>query len=101
MRASHQLKSASHQPTTTITQTDDPSGNYATRTADFAGAQSGCEESPAAAQAAGAFVAYLRDTQPFDVEAALAALAALDINQLSPVEALTKLYELQQRIKSG
>jgi DNA mismatch repair protein MutS len=29
------------------------------------------------------------------VKAALEALAALDINQLSPVEALTKLYELQ------
>ncbi|MGE0131969.1 MAG: DNA mismatch repair protein MutS [Blastocatellales bacterium] len=34
------------------------------------------------------------------VKAALNALAALDINQLSPVEALTKLYELQQRLKS-
>lgn len=33
-----------------------------------------------------------------NVKAALEALAALDINQLSPVEALTKLYELQQRI---
>ena len=32
------------------------------------------------------------------VKAALEALAALDINQLSPVEALTKLYELQRRI---
>jgi DNA mismatch repair protein MutS len=33
-----------------------------------------------------------------NVKAALEALAALDINQLSPVEALTKLYELQRRI---
>src|SRR5262245_62333203 len=32
------------------------------------------------------------------VKAALEALAALDINQLSPVEALTKLYELQKRV---
>ena len=32
------------------------------------------------------------------VKAALEALAALDINQLSPVEALTKLYELQRRV---
>jgi len=32
------------------------------------------------------------------VKAALEALVALDINQLSPVEALTKLYELQRRI---
>ncbi|HZF39826.1 MAG TPA: DNA mismatch repair protein MutS [Blastocatellia bacterium] len=32
------------------------------------------------------------------VKAALEALSALDINQLSPVEALTKLYELQQRV---
>src|SRR5262245_405025 len=32
------------------------------------------------------------------VRAALEALAALDINQLSPVEALTKLYELQRRV---
>jgi DNA mismatch repair protein MutS len=31
-------------------------------------------------------------------KAALEALAALDINQLSPVEALTKLYELQRRV---
>jgi DNA mismatch repair protein MutS len=35
-----------------------------------------------------------------NIKAALEALAALDINQLSPVEALTKLYELQQRIKA-
>ncbi|HKQ78579.1 MAG TPA: hypothetical protein VJ810_33075, partial [Blastocatellia bacterium] len=34
-------------------------------------------------------------------EAALEALAALDINQLSPVEALTKLYELQRRIRNA
>jgi DNA mismatch repair protein MutS len=32
------------------------------------------------------------------VKAALEAIAALDINQLSPVEALTKLYELQRRL---
>jgi DNA mismatch repair protein MutS len=32
------------------------------------------------------------------VKAALEALVALDINQLSPVEALTKLYELQRRV---
>jgi DNA mismatch repair protein MutS len=32
------------------------------------------------------------------VKAALADLAALDINQISPVEALTKLYELQRRV---
>ena len=32
------------------------------------------------------------------VKAALEALAALDINQLSPVEALTKLYESQRRV---
>jgi hypothetical protein len=32
------------------------------------------------------------------VRDALEALAALDINQLSPVEALTKLYELQRRV---
>src|SRR5262245_9468085 len=32
------------------------------------------------------------------LKAALEALAALDINQLSPVEALTKLYELQRRV---
>lgn len=32
-----------------------------------------------------------------NVAALLAALTALDVNQLSPVEALTKLYELQQR----
>jgi DNA mismatch repair protein MutS len=32
------------------------------------------------------------------VKAALEALAALDINQLSPVEALTRLYELQRRV---
>jgi DNA mismatch repair protein MutS len=32
------------------------------------------------------------------VKAAVEALAALDINQLSPVEALTKLYELQRRV---
>jgi DNA mismatch repair protein MutS len=32
------------------------------------------------------------------VKAALEALIALDINQLSPVEALTKLYELQRRV---
>ena len=32
------------------------------------------------------------------MKAALEALAALDINQLSPVEALTKLYELQRRV---
>jgi DNA mismatch repair protein MutS len=32
------------------------------------------------------------------VKAALETLAALDINQLSPVEALTKLYELQRRV---
>ena len=31
-------------------------------------------------------------------KAALEALAALDINQLSPVEALTKLYELHRRV---
>jgi DNA mismatch repair protein MutS len=35
------------------------------------------------------------------VKTAIEALAALDINQLSPVEALTKLYELQQRIVGG
>jgi hypothetical protein len=28
----------------------------------------------------------------------LEALKQLDINQISPVEALTKLYELQQRV---
>jgi DNA mismatch repair protein MutS len=33
-----------------------------------------------------------------NIKAALEALAALDINQLSPVEALTRLYELQRRI---
>jgi DNA mismatch repair protein MutS len=32
------------------------------------------------------------------VKAALEAIVALDINQLSPVEALTKLYELQRRV---
>lgn len=32
------------------------------------------------------------------VKTVIEALAALDINQLSPVEALTKLYELQQRV---
>jgi len=32
------------------------------------------------------------------LKAAIEAIAALDINQLSPVEALTKLYELQRRI---
>lgn len=32
------------------------------------------------------------------VKAMLEALTTLDINQLSPVEALTKLYELQQRV---
>jgi hypothetical protein len=32
------------------------------------------------------------------VKAALEALAALEINQLSPVEALTRLYELQRRV---
>ena len=39
-------------------------------------------------------------TSPPDggVKAALEALAALDVNQLSPVEALTKLYELQRRV---
>ncbi len=36
-----------------------------------------------------------------NVKATLEALAALDINQLSPVEALTKLYELQQRVMRG
>ena len=36
-----------------------------------------------------------------NAKAALEALAALDINQLSPVEALTKLYELQQRITAA
>jgi len=34
------------------------------------------------------------------MKAALEALAALDINQLSPVEALTKLYELQLSLSS-
>jgi DNA mismatch repair protein MutS len=38
------------------------------------------------------------ETSNGSVKAALEALAALDINQLSPVEALTKLYELQRRI---
>jgi hypothetical protein len=33
------------------------------------------------------------------VKAALEALVALDINQLSPIEALTKLYELQRQAK--
>jgi DNA mismatch repair protein MutS len=33
-------------------------------------------------------------------KAALEALAALDINQLSPVEALNKLYELQRRVRN-
>jgi DNA mismatch repair protein MutS len=33
-----------------------------------------------------------------NIRAALEALVALDINQLSPVEALTKLYELRRRI---
>jgi len=32
------------------------------------------------------------------VKAALETLVALDVNQLSPVEALTKLYELQRRV---
>jgi DNA mismatch repair protein MutS len=32
------------------------------------------------------------------IKAALEAVVALDINQLSPVEALTKLYELQRRV---
>jgi hypothetical protein len=32
------------------------------------------------------------------VKAVLEAIVALDINQLSPVEALTKLYELQRRL---
>jgi len=32
------------------------------------------------------------------LKAAIEAVAALDINQISPVEALTKLYELQRRI---
>jgi len=32
------------------------------------------------------------------MKAALEAIVALDINQLSPVEALTKLYELQRRV---
>ena len=32
------------------------------------------------------------------IKAALEAIVALDINQLSPVEALTKLYELQRRV---
>jgi DNA mismatch repair protein MutS len=32
------------------------------------------------------------------VKAVLEAIVALDINQLSPVEALTKLYELQRRV---
>jgi DNA mismatch repair protein MutS len=33
-----------------------------------------------------------------NAKAMLEAIVALDINQLSPVEALTKLYELQQRV---
>ncbi|HMV51933.1 MAG TPA: DNA mismatch repair protein MutS, partial [Blastocatellia bacterium] len=38
---------------------------------------------------------------PSDFTTLIEALAALDINQLTPVEALTKLYELQRQVAAA